>query len=63
MKFYNQIFKSAILGALLTLFVGCDCASQKSAAEAEPLTDYSSLKLEAAPMQDGKYICQRPAQE
>ncbi len=62
MKLRNQIFKSLLIVTALSFVVSCDCASQKSA-EAEPLTDYSSLKLEAAPMQDGKYICQRPAQE
>ena len=65
MKF-NRIFNFAVLVAML-LCVACGEKASKCgdccAAQPEVLTDYSAVALDPAPMEDGKYVCQRPAAE
>ena len=64
MKF-NRIFNLAVLVAML-MCVACGEKASKCgccAAQPEVLTDYSAVELDAAPMQDGEYVCQRPAVE
>ena len=64
MKF-NRIFNLAVLVAML-LCVACGEKASKCgscATQPEQLTDYSAVELDAAPMQDGEYVCQRPAVE
>ena len=49
--------------AIVAFVVACDNTTSNQASTAETLTDYSALTPAEAPMQDGKYVCQRPAQE
>ena len=57
MKFNHLILSIAVSLAV----VACDSKSAPTQ-ESEPLTDYSSVAATAAPMQNGEYICQRPAE-
>ena len=63
MKF-NRILNLAVLAAMLVC-VACGEKASKcdGCAAPEVLTDYSNVALDAAPMQDGEYVCQRPAVE
>lgn len=55
-------FNHLILSIVVSLaVVACDSKSAPTQ-ESEPLTDYSSVAATAAPMQNGEYICQRPAE-
>ena len=64
MKF-NRLFHLAVLVAMLSCVACCEEGSKcgKCAAQPEVLTDYSAVALDPAPMQDGEYVCQRPAVE
>ena len=65
MKF-NRFFYLAVLVAMLSCVACCEKVSKCGdccAAEPEVLTDYSAVALDPAPMQDGEYVCQRPAVE
>ncbi|MBR4995289.1 MAG: glycoside hydrolase family 125 protein [Alistipes sp.] len=63
MKTNYQFFKSLVVVAAVALFAACDNASTQSASTTETLTDYSALQPAAAPMEDGKFVCQRPAED
>ena len=53
-----HIYAVALFATLA--MVACDNQAQTTAPEA-PLTDYSMVEAAPAPMQDGEYVCQRPA--
>ena len=62
MKFNFNIFRAVIAVAIISFVAACDNATPNQVTE-EPLTDYSALQPAEAPMQDGKFVCQRPAEE
>ena len=62
MKFNFNIFRVLIAVAIISFVAACDNATPNQVTE-EPLTDYSALQPAEAPMQDGKFVCQRPAEE
>ena len=57
MKFNHLILSIAVSLAA----VACDSSSAPKQ-EPEPLADYSAVAPAPAPMQDGEYVCQRPAE-
>ena len=59
----KNIFRILTAIAIVAFVVACDNATSNQASTAEPLTDYSALTPAEAPMQDGKFVCQRPAEE
>ena len=59
----KNIIKLLMAIAIVAFVVACDNTSSTQTCAEEPLTDYSALQPAEAPMQDGKFVCQRPAEE
>ena len=59
----KNIIKLLMAIAIVAFVAACDNTSSTQTCAEEPLTDYSALQPAEAPMQDGKFVCQRPAEE
>ena len=54
--------KIVAVAALALVLSACATQQSEKCQQPEVLTDYSQIACDEAPMQDGKYICQRPAE-
>ena len=54
--------KIVAVAALALVLSACATQQSEKCQQPEVLTDYSHIACDEAPMQDGKYICQRPAE-
>ena len=58
----KSLVKIAVAAVVAFVLAACSTQQTQSNQQPEVLTDYSQIACDEAPMQDGEYVCQRPAE-